>query len=32
MLALTGSGREGSRQGIDENREMKYLCLAGLDR
>ncbi|QID17792.1 NADP-dependent succinate-semialdehyde dehydrogenase [Nitrogeniibacter mangrovi] len=28
----SGLGREGSRYGIDEYVEMKYLCLAGLDR
>ena len=28
----SGIGREGSRYGIDEYLEMKYLCLAGIDR
>ncbi|MBL8448060.1 MAG: NAD-dependent succinate-semialdehyde dehydrogenase [Zoogloeaceae bacterium] len=28
----SGIGREGSRYGIDEYLEMKYLCLAGVDR
>ena len=28
----SGVGREGSRYGIDEYLEMKYLCLAGIDR
>ncbi|MDY0012684.1 MAG: NAD-dependent succinate-semialdehyde dehydrogenase [Rhodocyclaceae bacterium] len=28
----SGLGREGSRHGIEEYLEMKYLCLAGLDR
>ncbi len=28
----SGLGREGSRYGIDEYLEMKYLCLAGLDQ
>ena len=28
----SGLGREGSRYGIDEYLEMKYLCLAGIDQ
>ena len=28
----SGIGREGSKYGIDEYVEMKYLCLAGIDR
>ena len=28
----SGIGREGSRYGIDEYLEMKYLCLGGIDR
>jgi succinate-semialdehyde dehydrogenase/glutarate-semialdehyde dehydrogenase len=28
----SGLGREGSRYGLDEYLELKYLCLAGLDR
>ncbi len=28
----SGLGREGSRYGIDEYLEMKYLCLAGVDQ
>ncbi len=28
----SGLGREGSRHGIDEYVEMKYLCLGGIDR
>jgi succinate-semialdehyde dehydrogenase/glutarate-semialdehyde dehydrogenase len=28
----SGLGREGSRHGIEEYLEMKYLTLAGLDR
>jgi succinate-semialdehyde dehydrogenase/glutarate-semialdehyde dehydrogenase len=27
----SGIGREGSRYGIDEYLEMKYICLAGLE-
>jgi succinate-semialdehyde dehydrogenase/glutarate-semialdehyde dehydrogenase len=27
----SGIGREGSKYGIDEYVEMKYLCLAGID-
>ena len=27
----SGIGREGSRYGMDEYLEMKYLCLAGVD-
>jgi succinate-semialdehyde dehydrogenase/glutarate-semialdehyde dehydrogenase len=26
----SGLGREGSRHGLDEYLEMKYLCMAGL--
>ena len=28
----SGIGREGSRHGIEEYLEMKYLCLGGLDQ
>ena len=28
----SGIGREGSRYGIDEYLEMKYLCLGGLNQ
>ncbi len=28
----SGIGREGSRYGIEEYVEMKYLCLAGIDQ
>ncbi|MDD3448472.1 MAG: aldehyde dehydrogenase family protein, partial [Gammaproteobacteria bacterium] len=28
----SGIGREGSRYGIDEFLEIKYLCLGGIDR
>ena len=28
----SGLGREGSRYGIDEYVEMKYICIGGLDR
>jgi succinate-semialdehyde dehydrogenase/glutarate-semialdehyde dehydrogenase len=31
-IKQSGVGREGSRYGIDEYLEMKYLCLAGIDR
>jgi len=31
-IKQSGLGREGSRYGIDEYLEMKYLCLAGLDQ
>ncbi len=31
-IKQSGIGREGSRYGIDEYLEMKYLCLAGIDR
>ena len=31
-IKQSGLGREGSRYGIDEYLEMKYLCLAGIDR
>ncbi|MBL8437601.1 MAG: NADP-dependent succinate-semialdehyde dehydrogenase [Zoogloeaceae bacterium] len=31
-IKQSGNGREGSRYGIDEYLEMKYLCLAGIDR
>jgi succinate-semialdehyde dehydrogenase / glutarate-semialdehyde dehydrogenase len=31
-MKQSGVGREGSRYGIDEYLEMKYLCLAGIDR
>ena len=31
-IKQSGMGREGSRYGIDEYLEMKYLCLAGIDR
>lgn len=27
----SGVGREGSRHGLDEYLEMKYMCIAGLD-
>jgi succinate-semialdehyde dehydrogenase/glutarate-semialdehyde dehydrogenase len=27
----SGIGREGSKYGIDEYLEMKYLCLGGID-
>jgi succinate-semialdehyde dehydrogenase/glutarate-semialdehyde dehydrogenase len=27
----SGIGREGSKYGIDEYLEMKYLCIAGID-
>jgi succinate-semialdehyde dehydrogenase / glutarate-semialdehyde dehydrogenase len=30
-IKQSGIGREGSRYGMDEYLEMKYLCLAGLD-
>jgi succinate-semialdehyde dehydrogenase / glutarate-semialdehyde dehydrogenase len=30
-IKQSGIGREGSRHGIDEYLEMKYLCVAGLD-
>jgi succinate-semialdehyde dehydrogenase/glutarate-semialdehyde dehydrogenase len=28
----SGNGREGSKYGLDEYQEIKYLCIAGLDR
>ena len=28
----SGLGREGSKYGIDEFLEIKYVCLAGLDK
>ncbi|MGE5141875.1 MAG: aldehyde dehydrogenase family protein, partial [Acidobacteriota bacterium] len=28
----SGLGREGSRYGIDEYVEVKYLCMGGVDR
>ena len=28
----SGLGREGSHYGLDEYLEVKYLCLAGLDK
>ncbi|MCB1956510.1 MAG: NAD-dependent succinate-semialdehyde dehydrogenase [Rhodocyclaceae bacterium] len=31
-IKQSGIGREGSRYGIDEYLELKYLCLAGIDR
>ena len=31
-MKQSGVGREGSRHGIDEYLELKYLCLGGLDR
>jgi succinate-semialdehyde dehydrogenase/glutarate-semialdehyde dehydrogenase len=31
-MKQSGIGREGSRYGIDEYLEIKYLCLAGIDR
>jgi succinate-semialdehyde dehydrogenase / glutarate-semialdehyde dehydrogenase len=31
-VKFSGVGREGSRYGIDEYVEMKYLCMAGVDR
>lgn len=31
-MKQSGNGREGSKYGIDEYEEIKYLCLGGLDR
>jgi succinate-semialdehyde dehydrogenase/glutarate-semialdehyde dehydrogenase len=28
----SGMGREGSKYGLDDYLELKYVCLAGLDR
>ena len=28
----SGQGREGSRHGLDDYTEIKYLCLGGIDR
>ena len=31
-IKQSGVGREGSRYGIDEYLEMKYLCIGGIDK
>jgi succinate-semialdehyde dehydrogenase/glutarate-semialdehyde dehydrogenase len=30
-VKLSGLGREGSRHGLEEFMEMKYVCLGGID-
>lgn len=31
-MKQSGNGREGSKYGLDDYREIKYLCMGGLDR
>ena len=31
-MKQSGSGREGSKYGLDDYLEIKYLCMGGLDK